>query len=47
MTLMHMALGALTSIFGAHLSWAVTDLIIKRNVKGAASSCRPSSPWPA
>ena len=34
MTLMHMALGALTSIFGAHLSWAVTDLIIKRKREG-------------
>ncbi len=34
MTLMHMALGALTSIFGAHLSWAVTDLIIKRKRDG-------------
>jgi len=34
MTLMHMALGALSSIFGAHLSWAVTDLIIKRRRDG-------------
>ena len=34
MTLTHMALGALTSIFGAHLSWAVTDLIIKRKRDG-------------
>ena len=34
MTLMHMTLGALSSIFGAHLSWAVTDLIIKRRREG-------------
>jgi uncharacterized membrane protein YidH (DUF202 family) len=30
MTLMHMTLGALSSIFGAHLSWAMTDWIIRR-----------------
>jgi len=34
MTLMHITLGALSSIFGAHLSWAVTDWIIKRNRDG-------------
>ncbi len=34
MTLMHMTLGALSSIFGAHLSWAVTELIIKRKREG-------------
>jgi|GEM_PF-6112700 hypothetical protein len=34
MTLMHITLGALSSIFGAHLSWAVTDLIIKRRREG-------------
>jgi len=34
MTLMHITLGALSSIFGAHLSWAVTDLIIKRKREG-------------
>jgi uncharacterized membrane protein YidH (DUF202 family) len=34
MTLMHITLGALSSIFGAHLSWAVTDLIIKRRHEG-------------
>jgi len=34
MTLMHIALGALSSIFGAHLSWAVTNLIITRKHEG-------------
>ena len=34
MTLMHMTLGALSSIFGAHLSWAVTGWIIKRKRDG-------------
>jgi uncharacterized membrane protein YidH (DUF202 family) len=34
MTLMHITLGALSSIFGAHLSWAVTDWIIKRKRDG-------------
>jgi predicted PurR-regulated permease PerM len=34
MTIMHMALGALSSIFGAHLSWALTDWIIKRKRSG-------------
>ena len=34
MTLMHMTLGALSSIFGAHLSWALTDWIIKRKREG-------------
>ncbi len=34
MTLMHIILGALSSIFGAHLSWAVTDWIIKRKHEG-------------
>jgi uncharacterized membrane protein YidH (DUF202 family) len=34
MTLLHIALGALSSIFGAHLSWAVTDWIIKRKRDG-------------
>ena len=34
MTLMHMTLGALSSIFGAHLSWAMTDWIIKRKREG-------------
>ena len=34
MTLMHITLGALSSIFGAHLSWAVTNLIIKRKHEG-------------
>ena len=34
MTLMHITLGALSSIFGAHLSWAVTNLIIKRKREG-------------
>jgi hypothetical protein len=34
MTLMHISLGALSSIFGAHLSWAVTDWIIKRKRHG-------------
>jgi len=34
MTLMHITLGALSSIFGAHLSCAVTDLIIKRRREG-------------
>jgi hypothetical protein len=34
MTLMHITLGALSSIFGAHLSWALTDLIIKRKRQG-------------
>jgi uncharacterized membrane protein YidH (DUF202 family) len=34
MTLMHIALGALSSIFGAHLSWAMTDWIIKRKDDG-------------
>ena len=29
-----MTLGALSSIFGAHLSWAVTNLIIKRKSEG-------------
>jgi hypothetical protein len=34
MTIMHMALGAMSSIFGAHLSWALTDWIIKRKRSG-------------
>ena len=34
MTLMHMTLGALSSIFGAHLSWALTDWIIRRKREG-------------
>jgi uncharacterized membrane protein YidH (DUF202 family) len=34
MTLMHMTLGALSSIFGAHLSWAMTDWIIRRKREG-------------
>jgi len=34
MTLMHMTLGALSSIFGAHLSWAMTDWIIRRKRDG-------------
>lgn len=34
MTLMHISLGALSSIFGAHLSWAMTDWIIKRKRDG-------------
>jgi uncharacterized membrane protein YidH (DUF202 family) len=34
MTLTHIALGALSSIFGAHLSWAMTDWIIKRKHDG-------------
>jgi hypothetical protein len=34
MTLMHMALGALTSIFGAHLSWSLTNWIIERKRLG-------------
>ena len=42
MTLMHMALGALTSIFEAHLSWAVTDLIIKRKRDGRRSVVAPT-----
>jgi uncharacterized membrane protein YidH (DUF202 family) len=34
MTLMHMTLGALSSIFGAHLSWAMTDWIVRRKREG-------------
>jgi hypothetical protein len=34
MTLMHMTLGALSSIFGAHLSWAFTNWIVERKRKG-------------
>jgi hypothetical protein len=34
MTIMHMALGALSSIFGAHLSWALTDWIVERKRSG-------------
>jgi uncharacterized membrane protein YidH (DUF202 family) len=34
MTLMHMTLGALSSIFGAHLSWAMTDWILRRKREG-------------
>jgi len=34
MTAMHLALGALASIFGAHLSWAMTDWIMKRRRDG-------------
>jgi hypothetical protein len=34
MTIMHMALGALSSIFGAHLSWTLTDWIIERKRSG-------------
>lgn len=34
MTLMHMALGALSSIFGAHLSWGLTSLILRRKRAG-------------
>ncbi|HET9202432.1 MAG TPA: hypothetical protein VFP67_04725 [Acidimicrobiia bacterium] len=34
MTLMHMALGALSSILGAHLSWTLTDWIIQRKRTG-------------
>jgi len=34
MTLMHISLGALSSIFGVHLSWAMTDWIIKRKRDG-------------
>ncbi|HEU4915793.1 MAG TPA: hypothetical protein VFV13_04445 [Acidimicrobiia bacterium] len=34
MTLMHMVLGALSSILGAHLSWALTDWIIERKMAG-------------
>lgn len=34
MTLIHMTLGALSSIFGAHLSWALTDWIIRRKREG-------------
>lgn len=34
MTAMHLALGALSSIFGAHLSWAITDWIMKRRRDG-------------
>ncbi|MGH8948165.1 MAG: hypothetical protein ACRDXF_04825 [Acidimicrobiia bacterium] len=34
MTLMHMTLGALSSIFGAHLSWAMTEWIIRRRREG-------------
>ncbi len=34
MTAMHLALGALSSIFGAHLSWALTDWIMKRRRDG-------------
>jgi Tfp pilus assembly protein PilN len=41
MTIMHMALGALSSIFGAHLSWTLTDWIIERKRSG-----RPVF-WPA
>jgi hypothetical protein len=41
MTITHMALGALSSIFGAHLSWKLTDWIIERKQSG-----RPVF-WPA
>jgi hypothetical protein len=41
MTIMHMALGALSSVFGAHLSWTLTDWIIERKRSG-----RPVF-WPA
>ncbi len=34
MTFMHMALGALSSILGAHLSWTITDWIIERKKAG-------------
>jgi hypothetical protein len=34
MTLLHMTLGALSSIFGAHLSWAMTDWILRRKREG-------------
>jgi hypothetical protein len=34
MTIMHMTLGALSSIFGAHLSWKLTDWIIERKRSG-------------
>jgi hypothetical protein len=34
MTLMHMTLGALSSIFGAHLSWTMTDWILRRKREG-------------
>ena len=34
MTLMHMTLGALSSIFGAHLSWAMTEWIVRRKREG-------------
>ena len=34
MNLVHITLGALSSILGAHLSWALTDWIIKRKRGG-------------
>jgi hypothetical protein len=34
MTIVHMALGALSSIFGAHLSWALLNRIIERKRSG-------------
>lgn len=34
MTLIHMTLGALSSILGAHISWALTSWIIERKRSG-------------
>lgn len=34
MIVMHLALGAMSSIFGAYLSWAVTDWIIEKKRDG-------------